>query len=100
MAETGIRAVETAPTASSHDKTSSPHHILLVDDDLYIRELYSSALIRQGYHVDTMTDGADAWKALQNHSYDLLITDQVMPKLSGLELIKKLRLAKTRLPII
>jgi two-component system sensor histidine kinase/response regulator len=87
-----------ANTARKRDGSS--FRILLTDDDLYIRELYSAELIRVGYHVDTATDGADAWKALQNNSYDLLITDYKMPKVTGLELIKKLHLAEIKLPII
>jgi DNA-binding response OmpR family regulator len=85
---------------ATQESTASSGRILLVDDDLYVRELYSAPLIRSGYRVDTMTDGAEAWQALQDHSYDLLITDYKMPKVTGLELIKKLRLAGIKLPII
>ena len=80
--------------------TSPPHRILLVDDDLYIRELNAGVLIRSGYQVDTANDGADAWKALNDQSYDLLITDNKMPRVTGLELIKKLRSEDMALPVI
>jgi DNA-binding response OmpR family regulator len=76
------------------------HRILLVDDDFYVRELNAGALIRFGYEVDTAEDGADAWKVLNEGTYDLLITDNRMPRVTGLELIKKLRLENMTLPVI
>ena len=77
-----------------------PRRILLVDDDLYARELNAGVLIRSGYKVDTAVDGADAWKALSDASYDLLITDNRMPRVTGLDLIKKLRSEDMTLPVI
>jgi DNA-binding response OmpR family regulator len=74
--------------------------ILLVDDDYYIRELNAGVLIRFGYTVDTAADGADAWKCLHDASYDLLITDNRMPIVTGLELIKQLRSEDMLLPVI
>jgi len=76
------------------------HHILVVDEDGEIRQLSAEALVRFGYLVDAAKDGAAAWKALHAYSYDLLITDNSMPKLSGVELVKKLRSAGMTLPII
>jgi DNA-binding response OmpR family regulator len=77
-----------------------PHRILLVDDDFYVRELNAGVLIRLGYKVDTAGDGADAWKSLNEQNYDLLITDNKMPRVTGLELIKKLRSEDMTLPVI
>jgi len=81
-------------------QNSPPCHILLVDDDYYVRELSAGVLIRYGYNVDTANDGADAWKSLNNQRYDLLITDNKMPRVTGLELIKKLRSEDMTLPVI
>jgi DNA-binding response OmpR family regulator len=75
-------------------------HILVVDDDLTIRQLSAEVLAQFGYHVDEAEDGAAGWDALQVRNYDLLITDHKMPKLTGLELIKKLRSARMALPVI
>jgi YesN/AraC family two-component response regulator len=50
--------------------------------------------------VDTAEDGEFGWEALQAKNYDLLITDNNMPKVSGLELVKKLRSARMALPVI
>jgi CheY-like chemotaxis protein len=76
--------------------------ILLVDDDSQLLELNAVALIRFGYNVDTAKDGAAAWQALHdiNVSYNLLITDNKMPKVTGLELIRKMRSEEMALPVI
>jgi DNA-binding response OmpR family regulator len=60
--------------------------ILVVDDDPLIRELNTEILIADGYQVDAAESGAVAWDMLQLNNYDLLITDNNMPKVSGLEL--------------
>ena len=67
--------------------TTSPHRILVAEDDHDVRRLNTEVLIDSGYHVDAAQDGAIAWDILQIKSYDLLITDYDMPKLSGLELV-------------
>ena len=86
--------------APAQNHVTPPRRILLVDDDLYARELNAGVLIRSGYKVDTAVDGADAWKALSDASYDLLITDNRMPRVTGLDLIKKLRSEDMTLPVI
>jgi len=81
-------------------QANPPHRILLVDDELSARELHVGVLIRSGYNVDAAQDGADAWKALTDVEYDLLITDNRMPRVTGLELIKKLRSEDMKLSVI
>ena len=76
------------------------HRILVVDDEPCVRRLNARTLIDAGYHVDDAEDGAAAWDTLQAKSYDLLITDNAMPKVTGLELIKRVRAAGMALPVI
>ncbi len=85
--------VPTGPSASPQTRsgTNPPRRILLVEDDDAIRHLSTEVLISFGYDVDTAEDGAAAWDTLQRNSYDLLVTDNHMPKVSGLELLQKLR---------
>jgi DNA-binding response OmpR family regulator len=61
---------------------------------------HGSCLARSGYEVDVAADGAAGWEALQAKRYDLLITDNFMPKVTGIEMVKKLRTARMRLPVI
>ena len=79
---------------------SPASHILVIDDDIDVRLLNAALLFRSGYQVDTAEDGEIGWEALKAKNYDLLITDNQMPKVSGIELIKKLRLAHMALPVI
>jgi DNA-binding response OmpR family regulator len=74
--------------------------VLVVDDELVIRLSVACLLMCDGYEVDTVEDGQAAWGALQSEHYDLLITDHNMPKVSGLELVKKLRAQDVVLPVI
>ena len=72
----------------------------MVDDDGDLRRLSAEVLISSGYQVDAAEDGEAGWEALQARNYDLLITDNDMPNLSGLELVKKLHSARMALPVI
>jgi DNA-binding response OmpR family regulator len=86
-----------APTPGA---THRPLRILVVDDDPGIRKIGTEVLIHHGYQVDAAEDHNAGWKALQTYTYDLLITDLDMPRLSGLKLVKKLRDAHLALPVI
>lgn len=77
-----------------------PKRILLVDDDALIRQVAVQTLTRNGYRVDAFEDGRFGWKALRTRRYDLLITDNTMPYMTGLELIERVRSAKMTLPVI
>ena len=57
-------------------------------------------LVRSGYQVHTAKDGAAGWEALLANSYDLLITENKLPRISGVELVKKLRSARMELPVV
>jgi DNA-binding response OmpR family regulator len=72
----------------------------VVEDDSGVRQLSAQVLVGSGYHVDAAEDGAAAWEALQIKAFNLLITDHNMPRLTGVELVKKLRSARMALPVI
>jgi len=57
-------------------------------------------LIRHGYEVNAAKDGATAGEELQANSYNLLIADQKIPKVSGVELLKKIHANRMALPVI
>jgi two-component system response regulator CpxR len=86
--------------ASVQCRTKPRHRILVVDDDSDLRLLYTEALSRPGYHVDAAEDGAAGWKALQTNNYNLLITEHSLPKLTGVELVRKLRAAHMAVPVV
>jgi DNA-binding response OmpR family regulator len=81
-------------------KPNLRQRILVVEDDPLIRRINSQVLIHSGYHVDAAEDGAVAWDALQLNEYDLLITDHDMPKVTGMDLLKKVHATHLALPAI
>jgi CheY-like chemotaxis protein len=89
---------------SANVPLSSPRRpspcILVAEDDGAIRRLNTDVLSGSGYHVDAAEDGAAAWDTLQLKRYDLLVTDNEMPKVSGVELLKKIHAARLALPVI
>ena len=81
-------------------QTGPPYRILVVEDDFSIRYFNTEVLMGSGYKVDAAEDGGAAWQALNTDWYDLLVTDHNMPKVSGIELLKKLRAARMSIPVI
>ena len=65
--------------------------ILAVDDSASMRKMVSFTLTGAGYHVVEAVDGQDAYEKAQNHTIDLVLTDQNMPNMDGLSLTRKLR---------
>ena len=100
MIDDKTRLAEKTAGAYPRGGSNLPRRILVVEDDQFLRQRNTNALILSGYRVDTATDGAAAWEALIANRYDLLITDNSMPKLSGLELLKQLRSVRMELPVI
>jgi len=86
--------------APSGRKPNLRQRILVVEDDSAIRRVNTEVLIYSGYEVDSAEDGAAAWGALQTNNYDLMITDNEMPKVTGVELIQKIKAAGLELPVI
>ena len=74
--------------------------IALVDDDKNILTSVSMLLEQEGYHVRTFSDGAAALTALTTTPPDLAILDIKMPRMDGLELLRRLRQANESLPVI
>jgi CheY-like chemotaxis protein len=75
-------------------------HILLANDDSYMRALNARVLTWSGYKVQTVANGADAWQALDLQNYDLLITENEMPEVTGVQLLKHLRSRGITMPVI
>jgi two-component system OmpR family response regulator/two-component system response regulator TctD len=74
--------------------------ILLAEDDPVIADGLGRALRRGGYAVDHVSSGADADAALASQPYDLLILDLGLPKLPGIEVLKRLRGRKSTMPVL
>lgn len=100
MTENQIFPASGSASTSFQVQNNPPHRILVVDGDPYTCHLSADVLIRHGYDVNAAEDGAAGWEELQAYNYNLLITEHKLPKLTGVELIKKLRAAHLALPVV
>ena len=74
--------------------------ILVADDDPAMRAFFRDALAGDRFTVDLFEDGDEALEAFMSEGFSLLILDMMMPRLSGLEVIRRLRGSGVRVPII
>ena len=65
--------------------------ILLVDDDAAVRQVIEKALTQQGHTVTTAGNGMKALRLLEASSFELVISDVVMPDMEGLQLLREIR---------
>ncbi|MFQ5459025.1 MAG: sigma-54-dependent transcriptional regulator, partial [Myxococcota bacterium] len=65
--------------------------ILVVDDELSMREFLEIMLKKAGYDVESVADPEQALMHVENDTYDLVITDVLMPKMNGLDLLRKIK---------
>lgn len=63
--------------------------ILIVEDDRFFRDLFADLLNGQGYAVDCASSGEEGLKMLSRRSYDLVVTDLVMPDIDGMEILAR-----------
>jgi CheY-like chemotaxis protein len=100
MKSSEVKSAEKPIPSPMGERMNPPRRILVVDDDRAARQLTVDVLIAAGYEVEAVKDGASGWAALQASHYDLIITDNRMPKMKGIEMIAKLRAASMTLPVI
>ncbi|NQW04934.1 MAG: response regulator transcription factor [Acidobacteria bacterium] len=74
--------------------------ILLVEDDVRMRELVRRGLSETGYRVDSAADASEALALTRDHKYDVMVFDVLLPGPSGIDLVRMLRAAGTRTPVL
>jgi DNA-binding response OmpR family regulator len=65
--------------------------ILLIEDDLFIGEMYSRSLAKEGYQVDLIKDGEQGLQAALSKQYDLILLDVMLPEKRGTDILQALR---------
>ena len=75
-------------------------NILVVEDNLDLRELFVTTINNAGYRAFGATDGLNALNLMDNTHIDLIVADIMMPKMSGYELTKELRSLGNSIPIL
>lgn len=74
--------------------------VLIAEDDMAVREFVSRALAHGGHEVATAGDGLEALSVLDGNSFDLLVTDIVMPNLDGIALALKVAKDYPGMPVL
>ena len=83
-------------------KSRAKKRVLVVDDSITVREVQRQLLRTHGYEVDVAVDGQDGWNRVRAARYDLVVSDIDMPRMTGLELVKRIRGDDnlSRLPVV
>lgn len=66
--------------------------LLIVEDDYYIRDIYQRTFVKGGYAVDVAADGEEAIAKGDGKTYDLVLLDIMLPKVTGIDVLKQLRM--------
>jgi two-component system OmpR family response regulator len=78
----------------------SPVRVLVVDDEATLTELLSMALRYEGWHVRTAADGTAAIRAAREFLPDAVVLDVMLPDMSGLDVLRRLRADATDVPVL
>ena len=83
-------------------KSNSKKTVLIIDDDTVLLNMYKQKIISSGYNVVTSIDGEEAFDVFQKEDVDLIICDIMLPRVSGIEFLEKIRKTKKgkNLPVI
>jgi two-component system OmpR family response regulator len=79
---------------------SSKHRVLVVDDELNIAELVSTALRYEGFEIRSVGDGAAALAALRDYAPDLVVLDVMLPDMDGFEVQSRMRADGLTVPVL
>ena len=74
--------------------------ILVADDEMSIRLLYSEELREEGYEVFTASNGREALEVVEKEPLDLIILDIKMPEMNGIEVLRRIKELHPNLPVL
>lgn len=74
--------------------------MLFGEDEFGLRDVFRSVFSMEGYEARVAVDGLNGYKVFREFKPDLIITDVVMPNMSGIELIQKIRRERPRIKVI
>ncbi len=84
----------------SHEEVQAKKRILIVEDEFGLQETLRDIFLMEGYDVRVAVDGEDGYEAFLKFNPDLVFTDVVMPKMSGIELVRKIRRKNPKIKVI
>lgn len=87
------------PTESISSSSIKLKRILCVEDEHFISELYTRGLKKAGYEPTVVTDGAEALKQALTNQFDIILLDIMLPTMTGIEILQKLRSPDVQPPL-
>jgi two-component system, OmpR family, response regulator len=88
------------PPCCDHAVTSDDASLLVIDDEVFLREAVAASLRFLGYGVTSAGAGTDALHLARNRQFDLLVLDVMLPDIDGFEIVRRLRRDGNRVPVI
>lgn len=71
--------------------------ILLIEDDPFLIDIYTTKLKESGFSVEVATDGEKGWRLITEKKFDLLVLDIVLPQINGWEILNKIQNSKSKI---
>ncbi len=91
MEDTASTQQDSAPKDPIQKSSPKLKNILCIEDEHFISELYNRALKKAGYNVTTVVDGQQGLEEAKTNQYDIVLLDIMVPTITGIELLDKLR---------
>lgn len=91
MQDNTINQQDISPQDPIQNKTPKLKNVLCIEDEHFISELYNRALKKAGYNVTTIVDGQRGLEEAKTNQYDIILLDIMVPTITGIELLDKLR---------
>lgn len=82
---------QTPAPAPQPAPAAAPRKILCIEDELFIGELYSRALLKAGYQIKVIADGLKGLEEAKTNTYDIILLDIMIPQMLGVDVLHKLR---------
>ena len=96
-----LRSAPSASTlASSKPQPERKTRVLLVDDDQLVLRGLGRVLRQHGYEITTASSGRDAAQLIDEHSYDVVLSDIAMPGMDGIQLLREVRARDLSVPVV
>lgn len=91
LAQKAAESEQENVTGSTEKEKNNGVHILVVEDDKFLRNILSVRLIREGFSVEEAVDGREALKKIEEFQPKLVLLDLVMPDIDGFEVLRRMK---------
>ena len=88
-----FRFILALPAGSNrtYEENEPTMRVLIIDDEPSIRNTLRIFLVKEGYEVDTTETAMEAFRLVESQAYDILLSDIIMPRISGVEFLDQFR---------